>query len=155
MKKVFFVFLFLLSLVSCNRTDNKLFIYNGMTKNELLSDYKITADDFHDLGEFVLVKNDKDIYVVKFNKKNKLENYEVVRMKNNIKKNREEYSKSLDKIDFYYALSMFGFPENTIHSSTTKDYQLYFYLRLENFAGGKTTYIKLNFEWSNELFYNS
>ena len=112
MKKIVFIFIFLISLVSCNQVHNDLNVYNGMTKNELLGNYKIKINDFHDLGELVLVRFESSIYVVKFDRKNKVEDYDVLKIKNNIKKNREEYSKSLDKIDFYEALSTFGLPED-------------------------------------------
>ena len=126
-----------------------------MTKNELLGNYKIKINDFHDLGELVLVRFESSIYVVKFDRKNKVEDYDILKIKNNIKKNREEYSKSLDKIDFYEALSMFGFPENTSKdTSDTIEYALWFYISLENFVGGEITYIKLKFEYDNKLFIN-
>ena len=80
MKKIVFIFLFLISLVSCNQVHNDLNVYNGMTKNELLGNYKIKINDFHDLGELVLVRFESSIYVVKFDRKNKVEDYDILKI---------------------------------------------------------------------------
>ena len=155
MKKIIFIFLFLISLVSCNQVHNDLNVYNGMTKNELLGNYKIKINDFHDLGELVLVRFESSIYVVKFDRKNKVEDYDVLKMKNNIKKNREEYSKSLDKIDFYEALSTFGLPEDITKFKDSLEFALKFYINLEDCIGNKRTCLRISFRYEDEIYINT
>lgn len=155
MKKIVFIFLFLISLVSCNQVHNDLNVYNGMTKNELLGNYKIKINDFHDLGELVLVRFESSIYVVKFDRKNKVEDYDILKMKNNIKKNREEYSKSLDKIDFYEALSTFGLPEDIKKYKDSLEFDLKFYINLENCIGNKLTCLRISFRYEDEIYINT
>ena len=155
MKKIVFIFIFLISLVSCNQVHNDLNVYNGMTKNELLGNYKIKINDFHDLGELVLVRFESSIYVVKFDRKNKVKDYDILKIKNNIKKNREEYSKSLDKIDFYEALSMFGLPERITKFKDSLEFDLSFYINLEDCIGNKRTGIRIAFRYEDEIYINT
>ena len=115
MKKILLIFILLFSLISCNKVYNKLNIYIEMEKNELLENSLISKENIYDLYNIVLIKYEKNIYIIKFDN-NKVFSYEIYKEKNNVDNKRKEYFNDVYKIELADAVKDFGFPESASYS---------------------------------------
>ena len=69
-------------------------------------------ENIFDFDKIVLVKYDEYIYIIEFNKSNKVDSYEMNKERNNIEKKRKQYFNNVHQIEFGDAIRDFGFPDH-------------------------------------------